>query len=631
MQEFFKNIGLRNKILILVVGAIAIVLSVNIFYISINVRKNSIAESKKLADAEIAKYASQIQGDFNKIFNTANVLANAFSATNTMEGSKRDSLIKQVLNNTIHENPDFLAIYQHWELNKIQPDYKKKHGRLRSKVYKVNDGYHYAHSIVDTSDTEPTSNYYTVKKTKKPLLLDPYYDLFTKELKGILIVSQVVPININDEFWGVVGIDLSLTRIKEIVLAISPFESSNSYLVSSNNSIVAHSDTSMINKNIFKIKNQTSEYKNAIEKIVDGKPYSFEFEDSVSNKTIYVSFTPINFRESGKNWALVTETPLEVLTAESDKLFFITVVIGIICILVLPFILYFILTTITNKLLKVIEFSQKISNGDLRTRIEHDGNDEIGKLGSSINEMADKLKQIVGNIVISSDHINNASQNITKYSSEISEGASDQASSAEEIMASVEEMGANIQSNSENAKDTEKISEKALEGIKNGSKSANQTLQSIYEIASKISVIGEISRQTNILALNAAIEAARAGQFGKGFTVVANEVKKLAEHAQEAANEINLISEKGVEISKLAENELANLVPDIEKTAMLVKEITNASIEQSEGAQQIQNSIQLLNDIAQKNAMLSEELNNKALILSNEADGLRKNVDYFKM
>ncbi|NJO87975.1 MAG: hypothetical protein HC831_02675 [Chloroflexia bacterium] len=151
----------------------------------------------------------------------------------------------------------------------------------------------------------------------------------------------------------------------------------------------------------------------------------------------------------------------------------------------------------------------------------------------------------------------------------------------------------------------------------------------IDEIAEKISIIGEISRQTNILALNAAIEAARAGQFGKGFTVVANEVKKLAERAQEAAAEINAISEKGVEISKTAEKELANLVPDVEKTAMLVREITSASAEQSSGTDQIQNSIQLLNNIAQKNALLADELNTKAKQLNDEANKLKKKYKLF--
>ncbi|MDF1548540.1 MAG: methyl-accepting chemotaxis protein, partial [Bacteroidales bacterium] len=388
----------------------------------------------------------------------------------------------------------------------------------------------------------------------------------------------------------------------------------------------------LFNKDLYKVNaGYEAEFKEAMQNISQNKPKSLQIFRKEINQEVYVSFFPIVLGRDGKVWAIVTETPLNILTEASDKIFKITIIAGIIGVIALSVLLYFVLNAITKKLLDVLEFSQKISTGDLRTQINIHSNDEVGRLAESMNSMAIKLKTIVTSISNSSDHINSTSLNITNYSGELSDGANDQASSAEEVMASVEEMGANIHNNTENAKATEKISTAALEGIKNGSKSANQTINSISEIVQKVSIIGEISRQTNILALNAAIEAARAGQFGKGFTVVANEVKKLAERAQEAAAEINAISEKGVSISKAAEKELAQLVPDIEKTAFLVRDITAASAEQSSGADQIQNSIQLLNNVAQKNALLSEELNTKAQHLINEAKELRNNINFFKI
>ena len=104
------------------------------------------------------------------------------------------------------------------------------------------------------------------------------------------------------------------------------------------------------------------------------------------------------------------------------------------------------------------------------------------------------------------------------------------------------------------------------------------------DIAQKISIVEEIARQTNLLALNAAIEAARAGEHGKGFAVVASEVRKLAERSQVAAAEISTLSNTSVEVAERAGAMLTRLVPDIQKTAELVQEITASSKEQASGA-----------------------------------------------
>ncbi len=632
MQEFLKNLGIKQKILLFVMISTTIVLSITILYFSINVRKNTIEDSKKIADSETQKYALQIKNILDKNLETTNTLSKSFMESRRLESSVRDSFNKELLINTTKSNKDYLCLWLVWEMKTFNKNYKKKNGRLRNVTLQLNNKVSFMQAIADTNDIEIDNDYYRIRKTKKQNVTNPYYDVITPEFKGILMISMITPFVENDEFLGLIGIDYSLDKVQQIVQKINPFSSSTAYLVASNNLLVSHTDKNLFNKNLLELnKDNEAEFSEAMKHINNNTSYAFEKKNIKTNEQVYVSFVPIPLGEDGKVWALVTETPLKILTQKSDKLFIITIIVGIMGLAVLLLTLYFPLSNRVKKIVEVIHFSEKISKGDLRSRIAVSNNDEIGKLALSINEMADKLKQIVGSIAQSSENINEDSQHITRFSAEISEGAGDQASSAEQIMASVEEMGANIQSNSDNAKVTEKISEKALEGIKNGSKSANQTSQSIYEIASKISVIGEISRQTNILALNAAIEAARAGQFGKGFTVVANEVKKLAEHAQAAADEINLISEKGVNISKLAENELSKLVPEVEKTAMLVKEITSASAEQSIGADQIQNAIHLLNNVAQKNAALSDELTSKASSLSGEAEVLRKNIDYFKI
>lgn len=286
---------------------------------------------------------------------------------------------------------------------------------------------------------------------------------------------------------------------------------------------------------------------------------------------------------------------------------------------------------ITTPIKKGVAFAEAIAKGDLTAEIKVDQQDEVGRLARSLQEMVTRLKETITGIISGADNIAAASLQMSSTSQQMSQGASEQASSAEEVSSSMEEMSANIQQNTSNAQETEKIAITATSGVREGNETSQKSVTAMKEIAEKITIINDIAFQTNILALNAAVEAARAGEHGKGFAVVAAEVRKLAERSAAAANDIDVMSRDGVAISEKAGEVLSNIVPEIEKTAHLVKEISAASMEQSSGSDQVNTAIQQLSQVTQQNAAASEELATSAEELSSQAEQLQDLVSFFRI
>ena len=269
----------------------------------------------------------------------------------------------------------------------------------------------------------------------------------------------------------------------------------------------------------------------------------------------------------------------------------------------------------------------EIANGNLRVQLEERSDKDV--LVQSLANMAARLKEVIHNVKLSIENVSSGAQAMSASSEEMSQGATEQAASAEEASSSVEQMTANIRQNADNAMQTEKIAVQAAGDSQIAGQSVGETVDAMKEIAGKILIIEEISRQTNLLALNAAIEAARAGEHGKGFAVVAAEVRKLAERSQKAAGEINELSTSSVEVAERAGSVLAELVPNIQKTAELVQEIAASSREQDAGADQIAKSIQQLDSVIQQNASASEEMASTAEELSGQSEQLAEMIAFF--
>lgn len=287
--------------------------------------------------------------------------------------------------------------------------------------------------------------------------------------------------------------------------------------------------------------------------------------------------------------------------------------------------------TLRKPLEKAITQLTKLSEGDLDIEVEQQkSKDELGQINNAIFQLSSNLKRIITQIDSNATGLLSASHQLSSSSEQLSQGATEQASSVEEVSSTMEEISANIDQNSFNSQKTEKVTSDAAKMIREVGTKSKETVDASMDIVNKVSIINDIAFQTNILALNAAVEASSAGEHGKGFSVVAAEVRKLAEKSKLAATEIALLSNKNLSLANEAGALLEEVIPKIEQSTQMVQEINAAGTEQSSGVSQVNEAMQQFNDISQQNAASSEELASSADELSNQAERLKEIIAFFR-
>ncbi|AEJ19015.1 methyl-accepting chemotaxis protein [Gracilinema caldarium] len=457
--------------------------------------------------------------------------------------------------------------------------------------------------------------------------------LSTGKATAFIVVPQ------KDKNGKRIGLTAAAVDLETISTIVSQIKYGQAYaeIIDSKFNVIAHPNKDMVLKANFAEPSKLGyrDMEPAIEAMKAGKSGSQRYWDDKGIEKFMV-FAPVPLSQG---WNFIMVVPASQINEAPIRIVSIIAVMSLIILLILIVIILFAINSLTSPIRLVSSVIQQVGKGqvwvDERTNLQLQRaqvvKDEVGDAVQATTTLMRTLTDIVHSIQTAALEVEKGAAAISQTSQNLSQGSTEQAASAEQVSSMIEEISSTIKQSADNAASTEQLARRALEDARQGAEAVLQSVEAMKSIASKISIIDEIARQTNLLALNAAIEAARAGEAGKGFAVVASEVRKLAERSQTAANEILGISKQSVVTAEEAGHRITNVLPDVEKTAELVQEISAASREQSIGIEQIVSAIMQLDSVIQQNASSSEELASMAEELSSQSMNLRQTVQYFSL
>lgn len=691
-----KNLKLSYKLLVPIL--MSVILSIVLVTgISLVINRNGMNQlSIKYSETLAQNYSNQIEDKLALTLNTAETLSTNIRTIMQKDNTQRSDVLDMV-SSILARHQELVGIGVGFDPNafdgKDSENIGQKHsdetGRFVPYTFRSQSSIDYT-ILAGYDDPGADGLWYNVpKSTNKTYVTPPYW--YEVDGEQYLIITCVAPIlDDNQKFIGMVGFDTLLSSFNDILVDAKIYDSGYMAMMAPDGTIAYHPDSKL---------NATSIYDSlpsvitqaADEVYQNGKVTSVISKSLITKKKSLNILMPIQVGESGGNWIVVTSAPILEINRTINISILIATCIGIIGIIIIVILLLRIIKKLIIQPVQIINMAagklakgeldiqidfnstdelgqlsesiqltgvqlrtyinnisqtlKKMSDGDFRQKVEIDYIGDLAPIKSSINQIMEQMNQTLLQIKTTAAQVSSGAEQVSNGSKILSQGAIEQADSIEELALAINKISKKVTDSAEySVTACQKVSSVGEE-MTNSNQKMQDMIEAMKDISNSSNEIKEIIKtiesiafQTNILALNADIEAARAGDAGKGFSVVAGEIGHLAGQSTEASKNITVLIEhslaaveNGTKIADRTAESLSLAVEGTKEVVTTIDYVSEASREQASSVTQVTNEVEQISNVVQTNSAAAEESAAASQELSEQAQTLHNLVKQFKL